>query len=389
MTQNKDYSRWWPWLIGSGLAVLPIHNLWLTRFATLPNGETVFFLPSFGYLLFILATGQFLLRHWDDAKASGWGDKRVLVCLLVIVTAISLSGITAPDLTGKLAPLGMALCLISLYATSRILGTTLVVPIVIGSVTVSLGVIVHAVIHPGQVTGGFVFAQNYDAVVGYILMGSLLYQGRWKWWVWGLGAAAIVLTGSPEGLFCLTFLLCVTGVVAIIYRRAMRITSPLIFGASLFIICLVLALSGVGEKLYSYTWKVAHGEPTIQKPNEAAISATDCRLAVIKQAMTHIKPLGDGYSVTYFADGIVHNVPLIIVQQLGYPGIVAGIAWVLVAVLGLWKAKRWRVLWAAVLAMSVFDHFVWTQFAPWWWLMAGVSLELPSQVLNPRSTRHI
>ncbi len=116
------------------------------------------------------------------------------------------------------------------------------------------------------------------------------------------------------------------------------------------------------------------------------MSTVEYRLAVIKRAMTNIKPFGDGYSVTIFNRTTVHNVPLIIVQQLGYPGVAAGIAWVLVAITGLWKAKRWRMLWVAVLAMSVFDHFVWAQFAPWWWLMAGVSLTGQEQLSHPNNT---
>ena len=26
-----------------------------------------------------------------------------------------------------------------------------------------------------------------------------------------------------------------------------------------------------------------------------------------------------------------------------------------------------------VLSLSVFDHFMWTQLAPWWWAIIGVS----------------
>jgi len=34
---------------------------------------------------------------------------------------------------------------------------------------------------------------------------------------------------------------------------------------------------------------------------------------------------------------------------------------------------RWKYAFVAVLALSVWDHFIWTQFAPLWWALVGVA----------------
>ena len=96
------------------------------------------------------------------------------------------------------------------------------------------------------------------------------------------------------------------------------------------------------------------------------------RWEVIKEAMSNIKPLGDGFIVTEFASGTVHNVPLIIIQQLGWAGIIAALAWLWVSIWCLVKS-RLKYAWALILALCVFDHFIWTQFAPLWWMVVGIS----------------
>ena len=65
----------------------------------------------------------------------------------------------------------------------------------------------------------------------------------------------------------------------------------------------------------------------------------------------------------------VHNVPLVIVDQIGP---LAGFAWLFITIFCLVKTK-WKYAWSAVLVLSVFDHYIWTQFAPYWWALVGIS----------------
>jgi hypothetical protein len=62
----------------------------------------------------------------------------------------------------------------------------------------------------------------------------------------------------------------------------------------------------------------------------------------------------------------------VLVQQLGWPGVLAGMAWLWVSIWCLVKTK-WKYLFALIFALSVFDHFIWTQLNSIWWLAVGVS----------------
>jgi ABC-type transport system involved in multi-copper enzyme maturation permease subunit len=169
----------------------------------------------------------------------------------------------------------------------------------------------------------------------------------------------MVLSKSPEALFSAAVL----GIVVLIRRdwskQLVAIAIPAILG-----VVLVIAFAGG----FTYIGQVLRGEPSTGEQREPILY----RIEQITVAMTSIRPLGDGYSVTEFREGIVHNVPLIIVQQLGYPGILAGLAWLWVVGYGLIRTK-WKYVWVLVFSLSVWDHYVWTQLAPWFWAIAGVT----------------
>ena len=381
-------SRWWAITIGIGVALSPVHNQQLTD---LTVGQ--FFLPAFGYLLLIMGTGLFLLHHWDRVKEAGWGDRRIVVGLTIIVAAISLSGLNYTEWQDKVAPMGMGVALFGLYATARVLGRELYLPLLVGALLAVLGVLVAALLRPGELTGGLVFERNYDIVVGYIVLGVLLFPSKWQWIAVSLALVGLFLSGSPEGVFTA----CVLGAVVLLRRdwgwRLVAAATPVIIVAGIWFSL------GWGQQLYSYAFRILDGEKTVAyvpSPPEPT-SETDIeyirrdssdppivgevrenavadRWNVIQTEMLALRPLGDGYNLTAFRTNTVHNVPLVIIQQTGIPGIVAGIAWLGI---GIWGAvfTRQRYFWVAMLSLSVFDHFTWTQMAPWWWVgLAGTSI---------------
>jgi hypothetical protein len=264
--------------------------------------------------------------------------------------------------------MGMGLALFALYLCGRVLGKDMFLPLAIGATIASLGVIAHQIVYPGVITGGFVFEDNYDIVVGYVLLGAALFIHKWQWILAGLALVAILLTGSPEGIFALGII-----GVTVLARRDWGKKLAIVLVPVVTIAVLGLAY-GHGQTLYSYTEKVASGE-TASPYGEVGTprDAIQYRLEVITDAMTHIRPLGEGYNLTDFSRSAnVHNVPLVLIQQLGYPGILAALAWLFVSIYCLVKTK-WKYVWVLIFALSLFDHYVFTQLAPYFWLIVGVS----------------
>jgi hypothetical protein len=384
---GKRRSRWWTIIVGCGLALSPVHNLWLTNLATNAEGETLFFLPAFGYLLILMGSGLFLLHNWNDVRRIGWGDRRIVVPLLIIVAVIGVSGITADSLQGKLAPLGMGVALFTVYLMTRVVGRDVFLPLAVGAGVTSAGVIAASIQNPGMLTGGLVFEWNYDIVVGFVLLGTALLLGRWRLYLLSLSLVAMFLSGSPEAIFSVV----VVGVVVLVRRdwskKLVLVLAPVV------VVAAVWFGLGYGQQLYSYTLAVAQNTPTVpptlgnvpvagvnvsaEKPlpevKNPELGAIEYRLSVIRDTLTNLKPLGEGYNLTNFSKvANVHNVPLVIVQQLGWPGMLAGLAWLWVTVWCLVKT-RWKYVWVLVLALSIWDHYVFTQLAPVWWAVVGVT----------------
>ncbi len=367
---NGRTNKWWTIIIGIGLALSPVHNKWLTDLATNSDGETLFFLPAFGYLVLIMGCGMFLLYHWGRVKEVGWGDKRIVIPLLVIVGAIGLSGISADGIQAKVAPLGAGVALLAVYLAARVLGKDVFLPLAVGVAVASLGIIGYGLRYPGTVTGGLVFEGNFDIATGFILLGAALFIHRWRWLLACLAVVALLFSGAPEAVFAIG----VIGIVAV-FRKDWSKRATVVAGV-LVVLAVVGLVSGQAQKLYSYVGDSLNLNPVvhyIDSEGEMVNTSTlGIRVQQIEDAMSNIKPLGDGYNLTAFRVSTVHNVPLIIVQQLGWPGIVAGIAWLWVMVFCLIKT-RWKYAVALVLVLGIFDHYVWDQLAPWTFAIVGVA----------------
>lgn len=362
----------WAIVIGTGLALFPLHNRYLAELATL-KGQVVLFLPALGFLLAFVGAWLFIVNYWSKVKETGLGDKKVFIPLIIIAVAIAISGIGVSGVQMKLSLIGMGVALFSLYIVGRVLGKDMFLPLAIGAAIASVGVIVYALIYRGQISGGFVFEKNYDIVVGYVLLGIALFVHKRQPILAGLALAAMFLTGSPEALLPL-------GVVAIAMlirkdwsRKLVRALVPL------GIVVVVWFGLGWGWQLYDYAWGVIKGVPSIPSDSDTSTGNTpvynplEYRLVMIKDAIRNLKPFGTGYVLTWVSNvKNVHNVPLVAVQQLGYPGIIAALAWLWVTVYCFIKTK-WKYVWLLIISLSVFDHFIWTQLGLWWWMIVGVT----------------
>lgn len=378
MLAGKNDKKW-AVVVGTGVALSPLHNLWLTKLATLESGEVIFFLPQFGYLLLIMGSGLFLLNNWDRVRKVGWGEKKLVIPMLALVLVIGLSGITAGGVTAKIAPLGMGLSMFALYVSSRFFTQAgvqkwLVLPtLVVGGVACVIGIIV-GIVAPGQRDAGLF--TNYCALVGFEIYAGLLLDRRWLWFVSGFVVLAVVLTGALEGLVILGAL-----AIAIIVRRdwGKRLLAPV----GITIVCVgIWGTLGMFSTTYQHTIpninalrSLITGNVLDYSTSESAIDAAlTGRWVVIRDAILDIKWLGHGYELTPapYEGGSrrpVHNMPLLAVDQVGPLG---GALWLYVTILCLIRTK-WKYIWIAVLASSVFDYYIWTQLVPYWWMFIALS----------------
>ena len=365
-TANKSAHKY-AIVIGIGLALFPIHNKWLTDVTSI-EGMATLFLPALGAIMWILGTLLFLRDNWDTKD---WGDKRVFVPLLVIVGAIGISGLNYESLSGKVAPLFMGLSMFSLYLVSRKLGKDIFLPLAIGVCIASVGILITGIfINPGTITGGLVFERNYDIAAGFVLLGTALFVHKYQWMLASLALLAMLVSGSPEGVFAITIL-----VVVVLFRRDWS-KKLLIALSPVLLAVVVLLASGYGSRLYEYSGFIIKEEfnAVSDKPLYAQDGTTPIgrKVQVAVDAMTNLKPLGEGYYITAFTYETTHNVPLLIVQQLGYPGILAALCWLWVTMWCLWKTK-YKYVFVLILSLSVWDHYLFTQIGIWWYAAVGVA----------------
>lgn len=392
-------NRKWAIVIGSGIALSPIHNQWLTELVT-KNGEVGFFLPAFGTAIWLMGALAFTILYWKELD---WGNKRLAIPLLVIVGSMGLSGIYADRWQDKVAPLLMGLSLFALYLASRKLGKDIFLPLAVGAVIASLGVIAYGIIYPGVKTGGFVFEGNYDIVTGFLILGLVFSAIKYQWWLSALIVVALFFTGADEALFACTVL-----VIIILARRDWSRKLLLPVGALLLVVAICTPL-GITRQLYfpgiekvAYakelaeeqlaivevakkipepvkdiilskirTTEIIAGTKRVTDKSEMAQKITNNRWKTYQWSLENIKPLGHGLNLTDFSrdEKMIHNVPLIIMYQVGPVG---AIAWLVIMGYCVVRTK-WKYAFIAILALSVWDHFVWTQLAPVWWALVGVA----------------
>ena len=168
------------------------------------------------------------------------------------------------------------------------------------------------------------------------------------------------------------FILGVLGITVLIRRdfsRSFIIVSGSLVGlVGLWFVLGFLAPLYEGNQNIAVLMAVIKGDVALDL--EALRWITSGRSTIIIDRLINTSIFGDGFNLGIDWDGTVHNLPLIIMYQIGPIG---AIAWSFVTVYCLIKTK-WLYAWVGVVAMCVFDHYIWTQFAPFWWALAGVSL---------------
>jgi len=369
-TLRISRNKLWAIVIGVGLALSPIHNLWLTQIATNSEGVTYLFIPQLGALIWIMAALLYLTWNWDWKSPNwGFGDKRVFIPMLVIVVAMGISGITATTIQSKVAPFLMGIALFAVYLTAFRLGSDIflaIIPFVVIGVVVA---IVSGIINPGISSGGLI--TNYCASAGFLIFGALVNQGKWQWLLVVVALIGVFFIGALEAVF-------IVGVlgIAVLARRDVSRKFLIAGGVLLGLVGLWAAL-GYLTPLYEGNFNLLIlGNLLSGKVGltfETLWGITSGRWEIWLEALQDIKLIGHGYSLSLVGGRNVHNLPLIIMHQIGPIG---AVAWSFVTVYCLIRTK-WKYAWIGLIAMCVFDHYIWTQFMPYWWALVGVSLASP------------
>jgi hypothetical protein len=364
--KKAKFNQRWALIIGFGMALTPMHSSVLTELVT-NDGTVGFFIPAFGHAIWIMATLWYCNYNWVIVKESVKSiQKIILIPLIVIVVSMAVSGfITGDTLSDKVSPLLMGISLLSLFIVSRVMGKAIFLAFVPMVVIISISCVAYGLISPGQYTGGLI--TNYCAAAGYLILGTIINPGKWQWVLIIVASIGVFFIGALEAVFIL-------GVLAIVmmFRRD--------WGKRLVVLSIVMAVGiGVwaimghltplyeGNQNLSTLFQMITGSVNIN--TETMVALTSGRWEVIIQALKDTQILGHGYSLSTVEGGIVHNLPLIIMHQIRP---LAALAWAFITVYCLVKT-RWVYAWVAIIAVCVFDHYLWTQFTPLWWALVGVS----------------
>lgn len=362
------------------------------------------FLPVVGFAFSMVAMLVVLQERKSEITL---GDRRIWIPLLVIVGGMAASGfaqLVAGEVTVQesFVPLAFGVYLFGLYLVARLLREELFAPFAGAVVIESISCVVWGLTHWGLRNGGLVGPTNYDMAAGFLILGVLVSAVRRQWWLSAVAVVGLAFGGAEEAMVAIAVL-----VVVMLARRDWGRRMMLPVGVAVMGMVVLFAF-GLGQSLYSPAAKkmgdirsfaagekIEHeitnpfGMEVLEYPRyfetrdggewfqveydyeweDALDNITNWRWTQYKRAAKEFSWFGNGLSITMFNFYTVHNVPYCIVDQVGP---FAAVAWVFVTIFCLVKT-RWKYLWTAVIALSLLDHYLWTQIAPWWWVFVGVS----------------
>jgi hypothetical protein len=360
LTKNNMYS----WPLGLGIASFAFRNPWM----------------QLGLLVSCMILICVFLADNGYRKKLSLGSKWIYIPLIIIVLSMIGSCIVRYFDNGNFTQLigssFMAIYFFALYLVARILGKEIFRPFAFIVILEAISVVVIALISGGK-TGGFASEVNYNIATGLLAFGSIISVIKRQWIIVSIGTIGLLFTGSEEGIIAIGILL-----VAVLFRKDVSLKLLIPVG----LVILVFALGfypfhyskqlyiNVIDKGYMLIFKEHspfYGEYWAVEPSEYDSMGDyylDNRVKLFTEGMDKIEPLGTGYNLLpgYF---VPHNIPLIIVYQIG---ILGALAWLFLTFYCLIKT-RWKYAFITVLALSLFDNYMWAQVGLWWWVLIGVA----------------
>lgn len=294
-------------------------------------------------------------QFWDKLSR---GSKWVWIPMLVIVLSGWMRLFVYGDYPGAVF-LSVMFCLY-LYSRNQDLLKAFPMAVFIGAISV----IIVGILYPGLNSAGILaslpgerpFQTNYNIAAGFLMFGFLVYHGKYKWQLGTLVLVALFFTGASEALLLIGVL-----VITMMVRKDWNWRKVLIISGILLSVVMFWTMLGFTQPLWERTFRIVEAQRI--ETGEAITT----RGWAYEDALSDIQILGHGFSLFEANNQTVHNVPLIVLDQLG---IAAAFAWTTATIYLLIHSKQ-KYLWIIFIAMGIVDHYTWDNAAVWWWVIAG------------------
>lgn len=356
--------------IGLGLLLFPLWG----AFTGYPSISAIF---AYGFI--IVACLYSLLYFRDQVKL---GTQYLYIPLFVLAfLALLRFAVGQEPITDKVLLASYFIVMIMLYFTAKQKGETLLWFVVPAIILYGLNVIVDGLMHLGVRAHGL--SANCDTIAAMLMFCIFMLRGRWLWLA-PLGFIAILFTGSYWAMSGLV----IGGIVYLVMKRKeLKWNSRVV--KILFVCLLILCISaglafgtGMGQKLLEFnrleglTQNVHSASDLLRNIDVASYG----RLTFYKYAFVDkFAWLGNGLNnvdntekVAGIGHMLIHNVPSMVMFELGVFGL---LAWLATIVYGIWKSKKYRYVLIAVLALSLYggsEFWTWYTFGSYYFLTLGL-----------------
>jgi len=379
------------WMIGLGFVFFAIHNPAqpFIKYAFLP--VVGFIISLMGIIIVLTSGGGERKTLWGGLyyhKLSfSLGERLIYIPLLIIVASMTVSGfVNGITLGEQTAPMLFGVYLFGGYLACRKLGREIFRPFAVAVVVQAISCAIYGVMYPGFRAGGLIGWTSdvpsgglYSMAVVFLIFGAMVSMFWRRWVIFTIALVGLFFTGAEMAVFALAVL----GGAMLVRKDWNR--KALIPVACVGALVAVGIVSGVmskyvrpAEVYFDATRQIPYAE-TVEERDALLDKALNNRWTPYKKVIEDISSAGHGYNITQFYSGMPHNVPLIIAHQVGP---VAAFAWLFLMFYCLVKTK-WKYAFVVVLALSVFDHALWTMVAPWVWGLVGVasSSDIPNDYI--------
>jgi hypothetical protein len=347
-TENIALNKYFLWLAGFGAI----------SFGFISNFVAVGIIAEFGIFAGFYAVTWLLVSNLQRVK---FGNKLIYLPLSIIGISMIASNISCGTFYILISALTV-FYYFELYLVAGLFREQITKMFTFAVIIEAASVIIISLVF-GVRNGGLASYFDYNIATGILVFGSILAIGKNQWVIVTIGLVGLFFTGSLEGMVTEAILL-----MAVIVRNdfSRRLVAT---------VGLVLLIAGLGLFPFQYT-KQLYSAPIdrIFSHNTASVnqadSITNGRVSLAENGIKNISLFGSGYRfMPSPGDGTIHNVPLVIFQQVGPT---AAAAWVFVTIYSFIKS-RWKYAFVALFALCLFDHFMWAHVGAWWWILIGMS----------------